>query len=137
VFFLGDNPVSWQSQKQKVVALYSCEAEYIAAATATCQGLWLSRLLGDIRNTQAEAVGLMVDNKSALALIKNPVFHDRSKHIQTRFHFIREAAENREIKPDYICTGDQPADILTKPLPGVRFQMLQARFGVGNVRAQA
>jgi hypothetical protein len=139
VFFLGDNPVSWQSQKQKVVALSSssCEAEYIASATATCQGLWLSRLLGDVRNTQAEAVSLMVDNKSALAQIKNPVFHDRSKHIQTRFHFIREAAENGEIKPDYICTGDQLADIFTKPLPGVRFQMLQARFGVGNVRAQA
>jgi hypothetical protein len=83
--------VSWQSQKQKVVALPSCEAEYIAAATAAYQEIWLARLLGDLMNTTIEAIQLKVFNKSTLALINNLVFHDRSKHIQTRFHFIREA----------------------------------------------
>jgi hypothetical protein len=85
--------------------LSSREAEYIATATAACQGIWLARLLGDLKNTTAKAVGLKVDNKSALALIKNPVFHERSKHIQTKFHFIRESSENGEIRPEFINTG--------------------------------
>jgi hypothetical protein len=88
MFFLGYSPVSWQSQKQKVVALSYCEVEYIAAAIAACQGIWLARLLGDLKNTTAEAVELKVDNKFALTLIKNPEIHERSKYIQTRFHFI-------------------------------------------------
>jgi hypothetical protein len=116
-----------------VVALSSCEAEFIAASSAACQGIWLARLLGDLRCTPPEAVDLKVDNKSALALIRNPVFHDRSKHIQTRFHFIRESAENGDIRPDYIGTGGQLADILTKALPRARFQELRDQLGMFNV----
>ncbi|BAF28754.2 Os11g0656500 [Oryza sativa Japonica Group] len=127
IFFLGKNPVSWQSQKQRVVALSSCESEYIAAATAACQGIWLARLLGDLRNAATEVVDLRVDNQSALALMKNPVFHDRSKHIQTKFHFIREAVENGEITPSYIGTEGQLADILTKPLSRIKFQELREK----------
>jgi len=78
MFFLGGFLVCWQSTKQKVVALSSCEAEYIAAAT---QALWLSRLLGELRGSKADVVELKVDSKSALALAKNPVFHGRSKHM--------------------------------------------------------
>jgi hypothetical protein len=81
IFFLGYIPVSWQSQKQNVIVLSSCEAEYITAATAACQGILLARLLGDLKNTTVEAVELKVDNKSASVLIKNLAFHDRSKHI--------------------------------------------------------
>jgi hypothetical protein len=108
--------VSWQSQKKKVVALSSCEADYIAAATAACQGIWLARLLSDLKN---EAIGLKVDNKSALALIKNPVFHERSKHIQTRFHFICESSENGEIRTDFINTGAPRLPAATKSFPPV------------------
>jgi hypothetical protein len=130
IFFLGKNPVSWQSQKQRVVALSSCESEYIAAATAACQGIWLAQLLGDLRNAATEVVDLRVDNQSALALMKNPVFHDRSKHIQTKFHFIREAVENGEITPSYIGTEGQLADILTKPLSRIKFQELREQIGM-------
>lgn len=77
-FFLGDNLITWQSQKQKVVALSSCEAEYIAATTAACQGVWLARLLAELKGEEADAVTLNVDNQSAIQLSKNPVFHDRS-----------------------------------------------------------
>ena len=81
LFFLGKCLISWQSVKQQVVALSSCKAEYIAATTASTQALWLARLLGNILGRDAEAVELRVDSKSALALAKNPVFHERIKHI--------------------------------------------------------
>ena len=96
-FFLGSNLVSWQSQKQRVVALSSCESEYMAATTAACQGIWLARLLGEIEDEDQKAAVLNVDNKSAISLSKNPVFHDRSKHIEIRYHFIRECVENGKI----------------------------------------
>ncbi|WVZ76853.1 hypothetical protein U9M48_024780, partial [Paspalum notatum var. saurae] len=126
LFFLGKS----LSQKQRAVALSSCEAEYIAAATAACQGIWLARHLGDLRSTATEAVELKVHNKSALALIKNPVFHDRSKHIQTRYHFIRESWENGEIMPDFVGTEGQLADILTKALPRSSFEELRTKLGL-------
>lgn len=88
IFFLGESPISWQSAKQKVVALLSCEAEYIAAATASCQGVWLARLLAEILDSVVSRPVLRVDNKSTISLVKNPVHHDRSKHIDTRFHKI-------------------------------------------------
>lgn len=112
------------------MALSSCEAEYIAAASAACQGIWLARLLGDLRGAAAEVVELRVDNQSALALMKNPIFHDRSKHIQTKYHFIREAVENGEIKPAFINTGEQLADFLTKALPREKFQEMRGKVGV-------
>jgi len=83
VFMLGSSLVTWASQKQRVVALSSCEAEYRASANAACQGIWLSRLLGELLGIQAPKVKLLVDNKSAIALSKNPVHHERSKHIDT------------------------------------------------------
>jgi hypothetical protein len=68
--------------------LSSCEAEYIASSTASTQALWLVRLLGDLLDRDTRAVELMVDSKSALALAKNLIFHERSKHIRMRYHFI-------------------------------------------------
>jgi len=134
-FFLGQSPVSWQSQKQRVVVLSSCEAEYIAGATAACQGVWLSRLLADLVNVKAVAPLLYIDNKSALALAKNPVLHERSKHIDVCFHFIRDCINNGTLETDYVRTGDQLADLLTKPLPRDRLQELRARSGIINTRA--
>ena len=82
IFFLGGSPVSWQSQKQKVVALSSCEAEYIAATTAACQGVWLKQLLVELTGKGVGAAVIRVDNKSVIQLCKNLVFHGRSKHIE-------------------------------------------------------
>ena len=115
-FFLGSNLVSWQSQKQRVVALSSCESEYMAATTAACQGIWLARLLGEIKDEELKAAVLNVDNKSAISLSKNPVYHDRSKHIEIRYHFIRECVENGKIQIEFVRSGDQLADVLTKAL---------------------
>lgn len=120
-FFLGTSMVSWLSQKQEVVALSSCEAEYIATATEAQQGVWLERLLGDLLNRDPGKVVLNIDNKSAISLCKNPVFHDRSKHIDTRYHYIRNCIEEGTVDVEYISTEDQLADILTKPLGRVKF----------------
>ncbi|KAM3197342.1 hypothetical protein ACQJBY_072793 [Aegilops geniculata] len=134
LFFLGESPVSWQSQKQKVVAISSCEAEYIAAATAACQGIWLARLFGELMNQPGAPFSLFIDNKSAISLCKNPVLHDRSKHIDLRYHFIRDYVEKRWVAVEFIGTRDQKADILTKPLSRVRFQELLGKIGIVDVK---
>jgi hypothetical protein len=78
--------------------------EYIAATIASTQALWLARLLGDLLGRDAEAVELRVDSKSALALAKNPVFHERSKHICIKYHFIMSCLDEESIKVGYINT---------------------------------
>jgi hypothetical protein len=88
LLFLGNYPVSWQSLKQRVVALLSCEAEYIAATSVATQALWLARLVDELLGRKTETVKLKVDSKCALALTKNPIFHERSKHIRIKYHFI-------------------------------------------------
>ena len=74
--FLGSAPISWLSLKQKVVALSTCEAEYVAAATAACQVVWLRWLLGELTGVESHPPALMVDNQPAIALAKNSVLHD-------------------------------------------------------------
>ena len=90
LIFLGSALISWLSLKQKVVALCMCEAEYVAAATAVCQAVWLRRLLGELTGVEAHPPALMVDNQPVIALAKNLVLHDRSKHIDVTFHFLRD-----------------------------------------------
>jgi hypothetical protein len=135
VFFtLGSCPVSWQSQKQKIVALSTCEAEYIAAATASCQGVWFGRMLQELTGEELRAPLLKVDNKSAIALAKNPVLHDRSKHIDTRFHFIRDCVDGGQIILEHVETGRQLADILTKPLGRIRLMELRTKIGMEELK---
>ncbi|KAK3125062.1 hypothetical protein QOZ80_7BG0599500 [Eleusine coracana subsp. coracana] len=130
IFFLSGCPISWYSLKQRVVALSSCEAEYIAAISAACQGIWLARLLGELQGREADPFELKMDNKAAIELSKSPVFHERSKHIDTRYHFIRDCVEQRKTWVNYISTKDQVADILTKPLGRIQFQELRSRIGM-------
>ncbi|XP_062232806.1 uncharacterized protein LOC133930127 [Phragmites australis] len=122
---------------QKVVALSSCEAEYIAAATAACQAVWLARLLAEILDSVVSKPVLRVDNKSTISLIKNPVHHDRSKHIDTRFHLIWEYAHNGQIEVRFIRTDEQLGDVLTKPLCKIKFQELCTKIGLRLFRRMA
>ena len=91
--FLGSAPISWLSLKQKVVVLSTCGAEYVAAATTACQAVGLRRLLGKLTGVEAHPPALMVDNQPAIALTKNLVLHDRSKHIDVKFHFLRDCVD--------------------------------------------
>jgi hypothetical protein len=89
IFFLTNNTITWQSTKQKVVAQSSCESEYIVAANVTCQALWLARVLAEVQGSAPSTPLLRVDNKSAIALIKNLVLHGQSKHIEMKYHLVR------------------------------------------------
>jgi hypothetical protein len=131
LFFFGKCLVRWQSVKQQLVALSRCEVEYIAASTASTQALWLVRLLGDLLGRDTGAVELRVDSKSALALARNPIFYERSKHIRVRYHFIRCYLEEENFKACYMNTKDQLADLLTKQAFGrIKFLELCSRIGM-------
>jgi hypothetical protein len=114
IFFLVGNLVTWLAAKQRVIALSSCEAEYIAAAA--CQGIWLAWLLTDMIETDSGVPDLLMDNQSAIALSKNPVFHERSKHIDVRYHYIRDCINEGRIIINYTMIEEQLVDILTKAL---------------------
>ncbi|WVZ84035.1 LOW QUALITY PROTEIN: hypothetical protein U9M48_031113, partial [Paspalum notatum var. saurae] len=130
VFFLETCPISWQSQKQKIVALSTCEAEYIAGAAAACQGVWLRRLLEKITGQTVTAPILGIDNHSAIELAKNPVLHSRSKHIDIKFHFIRDCVEKRQVILEQVGTSQQLADVFTKPLRKNKFEEMKTQVGM-------
>jgi hypothetical protein len=125
VFTIYNCPISWSSKKQTVVALSTCEAEYISACYAACQGIWLQSLLHEMKIEIDDEVELMVDNKSAINLAKNPIAHGRSKHIETKFHFLRDQVSKGRIKLTYCKTENQVADVLTKPLKIERFKVMR------------
>lgn len=107
VFYLNQSLITWVSQKQRCVALSSCEAEFMVATAAACQCIWLRNVLSQITNKAVGPVVLYIDNKSAIDLARNPVFHGRSKHIDIRYHFIRECVERGEICIKHISSEEQ------------------------------
>ncbi|GJW85674.1 ribonuclease H-like domain, reverse transcriptase, RNA-dependent DNA polymerase [Tanacetum coccineum] len=137
IFYYGESPISWSTQKQATVALSSCESEFIAATAAATQALWLKRLLGKLTQSQEEKITIQVDNKSAIALMKNPVFHGRSKHIDIKYHFIRECMEREDIQVEFINGEYQKADILTKALPKIRFLTMRQLIGLKDLSSSA
>lgn len=116
-----------------MVALSSCEAEFIAATMAACQGIWLRRLLTEVAKQKVPPVTLYVDNQSALDLMINPVFHGRSKHIDIRYHFIRDCVEKGEVTVHYVCTKRQKADVLTKAMAKAKHEEMKNLIGVKKV----
>jgi hypothetical protein len=136
LFFLNQSPISWQSTEKNIVAQSSCEVEYVAAANATCQALWLHRVLGELEGLEPVVPSLKVDNCSAVALICNPVLSGRSKHIEVKYHLLRESAEQGQIEVGEVRTDDQLGDILTKALRRLKFQEMRSRIGMINVGSQ-
>lgn len=133
IFYLGESPITWRSQKQDTVALSSCEAEFMAGTEAARQAIWLQDLLSEIVGTPCERVLIQIDNQSAIALTRNPVFHGRSKYIHSRYHFIRECVEKGLIEVEHIPGTQQKADILTKALGRVKYREMRDLIGVQDV----
>jgi hypothetical protein len=120
VFYLAGAPVSWKCRKQRTIALSSAESEYLALGDACKEALWFSLLLKELGFPQ-RAIEICIDNRSAIALATNPVHHDRTKHIDLRYHFVRRAVQEQRIKLKWVSTKQMVADILTKPLPSPAF----------------
>ena len=133
VFYLGDSPITWCSSKQDTVALSSCEAEFMAGTEAARQAIWLQDLLGEISESLCKKTVIRIDNQSAIALTRNPVFHGRSKHIHTRYHFIRECVEKGLIEVEHVPGTEQKADILTKALGRIKFKEMRDLIGVQDL----
>jgi hypothetical protein len=111
------------------VAHSSAEAEYVSASEATKQVVWLRKILGDMGEKQDMTTILFCDNKSAIAMTKNSVFHSRTKHINLKHHYIRKTVEDEEVVIKYVKTGDQLTDIFTKALPCDKFVYLRELLG--------
>lgn len=115
-FILSEGAVAWASKKQPVVTLSTTEAEFVAAAFCACQCVWMRRILEEFGLGQAKSTTILCDNSSTIKLSKNPVLHGRSKHIDVRFHFLRDLTKEGVIQLVHCRTEDQVADIFTKPL---------------------
>ena len=130
VSMLYGGAVTWQSQLQKTVALSTMEAEYVALASATQEALWLSKLMLDITGDDQLPIPIKCDNTAALILAKNPENHDRAKHIDTKYHMVRDEIENKRIALEYVESRRNIGDILTKPLTIQLHQYLTSMLGL-------
>jgi len=130
VFKLAGAAVSWSSKKQTSITLSSTEVEYIAGAHTAKEAIWLRQLLSELGLNTSSPTILHIDNQSAIAIARNPEFHDRTKHIDVRYHFLRQVVEDKSIELAYIPTGDQVADALTKGLPPASFGKFREEMGV-------
>jgi len=130
---LGDSLISWKSKKQQTVSRSSAEAEYRSLAALVAELVWLAGLLVELNFPITGPIKVFTDSKSAIQIAENPVFHERTKHIDNDCHFIREKVKSNFISPTYLCTTMQPADILTKGLGVRQHHHLLSKLGVLDI----
>ena len=128
-------PISWSSKKQRSVATSSCESEYMALSTSCKQGQWIAQVFRDLGfpeyiGKDTNKVLMLGDNQGAIALTKNPHLHERSKHIDICYHFIRDLVEQGKLEVTYVPSADMVADGMTKPLQRVAFEKFRNQLGV-------
>ena len=133
IFHCNTASISWASKKKPIVTISSAKEKYVVVTLASCQAIWMRRISKDLLQAQEESTQIFFDNKSAIALSKNHVFHKSSKHIDVRFHFIKELVNNGEIHLDYCRSEEQLADIFTEALPKENFEYLRENLGVIGV----
>ncbi|GAA0139391.1 transmembrane signal receptor [Lithospermum erythrorhizon] len=133
VFLIGSGSIAWSSKKQPIVTLSTTEAEYVAASYCVCQALWMKRILEEIGCRNLDCINIKCDNSSAIKLSKNPVMHGRSKHIDVRYHFLRDLSKEGKVMLEHCGTEDQIADIMTKPLKLEAFLKLRNLLGLKDI----
>ena len=132
VFRICGGTISWRSKRQEIVALSSTEAEYIALSFAAQELMWLRSFLKDLGYEQQSNL-LYEDNQGAIALSKNPENHSRTKHIDVRYHFVRDLVNKTKIQIQYCPTNVMLADLMTKGLPRQRYEELCKKLGIIDV----
>lgn len=135
--FLGTSMLSWKSKKQSTVSRSSSEAEYRALASLTCELQWLQYLFKDLHISLDQPISVYCDNKSAIYLAHNPIFHERTKHIEIDCHVIREKIQTGLIHLLPVSSAAQLADVLTKPLPAPSFNSLISKLGLLDIHSPA
>ena len=129
VFLFNGGPISWSSQRQSIVSLSTAEAEYIALTHGTKEAIWLRQMLKEL-DISCNSIPISVDNQSAIKLANNSEFHKRSKHIDVRFHFVRDVISRKEIEISYVQSKHQLAEIFTKPLAKHQFCFLREKLNI-------
>jgi hypothetical protein len=132
-FTLGSAAIAWSSKEQPTVALSSTEAEYRGAVVATCEAIWLKRLLKDLHEEVSDSTVIYSNNLSSIQLAKNPVFHARTKHIEVHYHSVRERVLSGEVELQRVPTDRQTADIFTKPLGLERLRQFSDALGLRHL----
>jgi len=136
LLLLGNSPISWKSKKQSTVSKSSTEAEYRPLSQAAAEVTWLVRLLSELGVPHTQPVTLHCDSQSALQLAKNPVFHERTKHIEVDCHFTRAKVLEGLLQLTYLPSSLQLADILTKILPSPQHRELISKLGMVTPHSQ-
>lgn len=131
--FVWGNMVTWRSKKQYVVARSGAEAELRAMAQGNCEGMWLKRMLEELRLSTNCTVRIFCDNKAAISMATNPVQHDRTKHVEIDRHFIKEKIDHGIIIVNHVPSCHQTADILTKALPRHTYEDLRTNLGMIDI----
>ena len=130
---MGDTSFAWSSKKQSIIFLSSCEVKYVVTNSIIYHLIWLRNTLKHLGFPQENPTEIYIDNRLAIALAKNPVYHERSKHIDTRHHLIQEHVKNKEVEPISCKTNNQVVDIFTKPLKGEIFIRLKFMLGMTSL----
>ena len=133
IVMMSGADISWQSKLQSIVAKSTTEAEFVAASTTGNEIMWLRNVLKELGFEVKQSCSLFMDNKSAVQVAKNPEHHGRMKHLDLAFYWLRDMVNKGSIKPAFVSTLDNPADLLTKALQSVKFNGFRAKCGLEDV----
>ena len=125
--------MTWRSKKQSIVARSSAEAEFRVMAHRICEGIWLQRILKELGIISNSIMTILCDNKAAISIAKNPIQHDRTKHVEINRHFIKEKIEGGIVRLMYTPSSRQTIDILTKALPKTTYENMISKLGMLDI----
>jgi hypothetical protein len=129
-FTLGSALVSWCNRKHNSVALSTAEVEYIALCVAIHEAVWLRKLFADLFGHDMDSTVIHCNNQHCVKLSEDLVFHDKSKHIEIKYHYIRDMVQRKAVHVQYLSTHEQVADFFTKPLSRTKFEYFRERLGM-------